>query len=149
MRYANDRGKQEDITYSTSSFGYRIGSASRASCHVEKSRKRASKDSSIQMPRSSSSSSQPAFRRLMTTLPVFSCGAATACRSSLSCSSVTFCRSWPVRASMTSRFSISVARDSFTIRILSRRSAASGCRIWLMMCFLAWTVGSQSADKHR
>lgn len=47
----------------------------------------------------------------------------------MSWSSVTLLRSWPDRANMISRFSISVARDSFTRRMRPSRSAASGSRI--------------------
>lgn len=81
--------------------------------------------------RSSSSSAQPFL--LLTTIFSSSFLSATALRSSLSCSSVTFCRSWPDCASMISRFSTSVARDSLTIRMRPNRSMASGCRIWFRM----------------
>lgn len=46
---------------------------------------------------------------------------------------MTLARSWPVRASVISRFSTSVARDSLTSRMRPSRSAASGCRIWFRM----------------
>jgi hypothetical protein len=83
----------------------------------------------------SSSSSHPPPPRLFTTilLSSFSFCSATAPRISLSCSSLTFCRICPVRASIIRRFSMSVARDSFTRRIRPRRSAASGVRIWERM----------------
>lgn len=89
--------------------------------------------------RSSSSSSSQPFRRL-TTIFSSSLVSATADRSSLSSDSVTFCRSWPVRASVMSRFSMSVARDSLTSRMRPSRSAASGWRIWLRMDWRASAV---------
>ena len=85
--------------------------------------------------KSSSSSSQ--FLRRLTTIFSSSFFSATALRSSLSCSSVTFARSWPDCASAISRFSISAARSSLTRRMRPRRSAASGCRIWLRMLWRA------------
>jgi hypothetical protein len=84
--------------------------------------------------KSSSSSSHPLFLRVITIFcssSSFRCDSAIAFNNSFSWSSVTFCRNWPVCASMISRFSISVARDSFTSRMRPRRSAASGSRIWL------------------
>jgi hypothetical protein len=82
---------------------------------------------------------------------------AMAFRSSLSCSSVTFCRSCPVCASMMSRFSISVARCSLTSRMRPSRSAASGSRIWfridlrasavvLSACQHCWSMGTVGVD---
>lgn len=88
----------------------------------------------------SSSSSQPPFRR-ETTIFFSSLLSATAFSSSLSCSSVTFCRSCPVRASVMSRFSMSVARDSLTSLMRPRRSAASGRRIWLRTVWRASASG--------
>lgn len=87
---------------------------------------------------SSSSSSQP-FRRA-TTIFSSSLFSATAARRSLSWASVTFWRSWPVRASVMSRFSISAARDALTSRMRPSRSAASGCRIWLRIDWRASAV---------
>lgn len=85
----------------------------------------------------SSSSSQPPFRLLTTifppVIPSRSLFSATAPRRSLSWPSVTLARSCPDRASMIKRFSISVARDSFTSRIRPSRSAASGWSIWTRM----------------
>lgn len=82
----------------------------------------------------SSSSSHPPFLLLTTIFPPVvpsrSLFSATAPRSSLSCSSVTLARSCPDLANMIKRFSTSVARDSLTIRMRPRRSAASGWRIW-------------------
>lgn len=102
--------------------------------------------------KSSSSSSHP-LRRLTT---IFSSAlvSATAFNSSLSCSSVTFCRSCPDRASMISRFSTSVARDSLTRRMRPSRSAASGWRIWLRIDCRAsaveWVGSCQSIGaRHR
>lgn len=83
----------------------------------------------------SSSSSHPL--RLLTTIFSSSLLSATAVSKSLSCASVTFCRSWPDCASVMSRFSISVARCSLTRRMRPRRSAASGWRIWLRICWRA------------
>ena len=88
--------------------------------------------------RSSSSSSQP-LRRL-TTIFSSSCRSAIAFSISFSWSSDTFCRSWPLRASMMSRFSTSLARASLTIRMRPRRSAASGSRIWLRIDLRASAV---------
>jgi hypothetical protein len=59
----------------------------------------------------------------------FSFCSATAPKMSFSWSSLTFCRICPVRASIMSLFSMSVARLSLTRRIRPRRSAASGVRI--------------------
>jgi hypothetical protein len=80
---------------------------------------------------SKSSSSQLPPGRLLSTIVLFvsSCSL-TAPNSSLSCSSVTFARSCPVRASVMRRFSMSVARDSLTRRMRPRRSRAGGVRIW-------------------
>lgn len=82
----------------------------------------------------SSSSSHPPFLLLTTIFPPVvpsrSLFSATAPRSSLSWSSVTLARSCPDLANMIKRFSTSVARDSLTIRMRPRRSAASGWRIW-------------------
>lgn len=82
----------------------------------------------------SSSSSHPPFLLLTTIFPPVvpsrSLFSATAPRSSLSCSSVTLARSCPDLANKIKRFSTSVARDSLTIRMRPRRSAASGWRIW-------------------
>jgi hypothetical protein len=83
---------------------------------------------------SRSSSSHPLFLTTLTLskLPVpvsLSCSVRLA-SILFSWSSVTFCCNCPDLASMMSRFSTSVARDSFTIRIRPSRSAASGSRIW-------------------
>lgn len=74
----------------------------------------------------SRSSSHPPRREMTIFSSLWS---ATALRSSLSWSSVTFWRSWPERASMMSLFSMSVARDSLTRRMRPSLSAASGRRI--------------------
>ncbi|KAK5632289.1 hypothetical protein RRF57_008003 [Xylaria bambusicola] len=70
-----------------------------------------------------------------------------AARSSLSCASVTFCRSWPVRASVISLFSMSAARDSLTSRMRPSRSAASGCRIWFRIDWRASAIGGRELVK--
>jgi len=80
----------------------------------------------------SSSSSHPPFL-LLTTIFSSSFVSATAFSSSFNCSSVTFWRSCPDCASIMSRFSTSVALDSFTSLIRPRRSAAEGSRIWFRM----------------
>lgn len=63
-------------------------------------------------------------------LPPFSSFSAMAPNNSFNCSSVTLLLSCPDLASMISRFSTSVARDSLTRRMRPRRSAASGESIW-------------------
>lgn len=89
--------------------------------------------------KSSSSSSHPPFRLLIT---IFSSSlvSATAFSRSFNCSSVIFCLNCPDRASVISLFSTSFARDSLTSLILPRRSAASGSRIWFRIDCLASAV---------